>query len=114
MSTTGARAHSVATPRLGYISVGDSSGLTGGAGLCANTHGINNRPQPDPVNLVCMLGVLASAAVLAVGSRGGAVGLAALVLGTLVLDIAMQSGMVANQARVFALRPDARSRLNTA
>ncbi|MYS86160.1 MFS transporter [Embleya scabrispora] len=73
-----------------------------------------DRHGPDLVNLVCMLGVLASAAVLAAGSRGGAVGTAALVLGTLLLDIAMQSGMVANQARVFALRPDARSRLNTA
>ncbi|WP_331766177.1 MFS transporter [Embleya sp. NBC_00896] len=73
-----------------------------------------DRIGPDPVNLVCMLGVLGSAAVLAVGARGGALGLAALVLGTLLLDIAMQCGMVANQARVFALRADARSRLNTA
>ncbi|MFG2603234.1 MFS transporter [Streptomyces sp. NPDC048514] len=73
-----------------------------------------DRHGPDPVNLVCMLGVLVSAAILAAGSRGGAVGLAALTLGTLLLDVAMQSGMVANQARVYALRPDARSRLNTA
>lgn len=73
-----------------------------------------DRRGPDPVNLVCMLGILASAAVLTAGARGGALGLTALILGTLLLDIAMQSGMVANQARVFALRPDARSRLNTA
>ncbi len=73
-----------------------------------------DRKGSDPVNLVCMLGVLVSAAVLAEGARGGAPGLVALVLGTLLLDVAMQSGMVANQARVFALSPDARSRLNTA
>jgi predicted MFS family arabinose efflux permease len=30
------------------------------------------------------------------------------------LDVAMQSGMVANQARVYSLRPDARSRLKAA
>ncbi|MGC0415892.1 MFS transporter [Embleya sp. AB8] len=73
-----------------------------------------DRRGPDVVNLVCVLAVLGSTAILAVGARGGPVGVAALVVGTLLLDIAMQSGMVANQARVFALRPDARSRLNTA
>ncbi|WP_143227179.1 hypothetical protein [Actinomadura mexicana] len=33
---------------------------------------------------------------------------------TLLLEIAMQSGMIANQARIFALRPDARIWINTA
>ncbi|WP_078626193.1 MFS transporter [Streptomyces sp. NRRL S-241] len=73
-----------------------------------------DRTGADRVNLVCLLGFLVSAAVLAVGSRGGAAGLLALAGGTLLLDVAMQCGMVANQARVYALRPDARSRLNTA
>lgn len=73
-----------------------------------------DRRGPDPVNLVCLLGVLVAAALLVPGDLGGTRGLAALVVGTLVLDVAMQSGMVANQARVLALRPDARSRLNTA
>jgi predicted MFS family arabinose efflux permease len=73
-----------------------------------------DRYGPDPVNLVCMLGVLVSAAILTLGARGGAVGLAFLILGTLLLDTAMQSGMVANQVRVYAVRADARSRLNTA
>ncbi|THA77331.1 MFS transporter [Streptomyces sp. A0592] len=73
-----------------------------------------DRRGADAVNLVCLLAVLAAAALLAVGSRGGTPGLAALVAGTLLLDVAMQSGMIANQARVFALRADARARLNTA
>ncbi|SDI15146.1 Predicted arabinose efflux permease, MFS family [Actinokineospora alba] len=73
-----------------------------------------DRRGPDPVNLVCMVAVLVSAVVLAGGMRGGVAGLVALAVGTLVLDVAMQSGMVANQVRIFALRPDARSRLNTA
>ncbi|MFD9012057.1 MFS transporter, partial [Streptomyces sp. NPDC059552] len=73
-----------------------------------------DRTGADRVNLVCLLGVLVSAAVLAAGARGGAAGLLALAGGTLLLDVAMQCGMVANQARVYALRPDARSRLNTA
>ncbi len=90
--------------------------LVGGATmLCTPLAGrLVDRHGPDPVNLVCMLAVLVSATVLAVGSRGGASGLTALIVGTLLLDVAMQSGMVANQARVYALHPNARSRLNTA
>ncbi|MEW1838994.1 MFS transporter [Nonomuraea angiospora] len=73
-----------------------------------------DRRGPDAVNVICLIGVIASAPVLAVGSLGGMLGLAGLVLGSLLLDIAMQSGMVANQVRIYSLRPDARSRLNTA
>ncbi|MFD9729941.1 MFS transporter, partial [Streptomyces sp. NPDC059072] len=73
-----------------------------------------DRLGPDRVNLVCFLATLAAAGVLAVGARGGTTGLVALVLGTLVLDTAMQCGMVANQARFYALRGDSRSALNTA
>ncbi|MFD7928711.1 MFS transporter, partial [Streptomyces sp. NPDC059742] len=73
-----------------------------------------DRTGADRVNLVCLLGVLVSAAVLAAGAGGGAAGLAALAGGTLLLDVSMQSGTVANLARVYAVRPDARSRLNTA
>lgn len=73
-----------------------------------------DRRGPDPVNLVTMIATIVSAAVLAVGALGGALGLAGLTLGTLVIDVAMQCGMVANQARIFALRAELRSRLNTA
>ncbi|MEV4542790.1 MFS transporter [Micromonospora echinaurantiaca] len=73
-----------------------------------------DRRGSDAVNRICMLGVIASAVVLAFGGLGGVWGLAALVLGTLLLDVSMQSGMVANQVRIYALRSDARSRLNTA
>lgn len=37
----------------------------------------------------------------------------ALVLGILALDLAVQSGQISNQSRIYALRPDARARLNT-
>ncbi|WP_018656326.1 MFS transporter [Actinomadura flavalba] len=73
-----------------------------------------DRRGADAVTLVCLLGLLAAAAILAAGARGGTVGLVALTAGTLVLDVAMQSGTVANQSRVLALRADARGRLNTA
>ncbi|WP_369393796.1 MFS transporter [Streptomyces sp. CG1] len=73
-----------------------------------------DRRGPDTVNLVCFLAVLASVAFLALGGLGGVPGLLSLVIGTLLLDVGMQSGMVANQVRVYALAANVRSRLNTA
>jgi predicted MFS family arabinose efflux permease len=73
-----------------------------------------DRYGAEAVNLVCFLTVLASAAVLLPGALGRTPGLLSLVAGTLLLDVGMQSGMVANQVRVYALAADARSRLNTA
>ncbi|MDP9640848.1 putative MFS family arabinose efflux permease [Actinopolyspora lacussalsi] len=90
--------------------------LVGGVTACCTplAGGWVDRQGPGPVNLVCMFGVLVSAAVLAGGTHGDRSGLIALIIGTLLLDVAMQCGMVANQARVYALRPERRSRLNTA
>ncbi|MBI0311737.1 MFS transporter [Streptomyces javensis] len=100
---------------LGAQAVGMLALVGGVTMLCTPLAGrLVDRLGPDPVNLVCLLGVLLSTAILTLGALGGTPGLAALTIGTLLLDVAMQSGMVANQARVYALRPDARSRLNTA
>lgn len=73
-----------------------------------------DRRGPDAVNRVCFLVVGASAAVLALGGLGGAAGVTALIVGTLLLDVGMQSGMVANTVRIQALRAGVRSRLTTA
>ena len=73
-----------------------------------------DRRGPDRVTLVCLVAVVASAAFLAGGSFGGRAGLGALGAGVLLLDVAMQSNMVANQARILTLRPQARARVNTA
>ncbi|MEV5691952.1 MFS transporter [Micromonospora globbae] len=100
---------------LGAPAVGMLALVNAGTMLCTPLAGrVVDRRGSDAVNLVCLLGVAASAVVLALAGLGGAVGLAALVLGTLLLDVGMQSGMVANQVRNYALRPDARSRVNTA
>jgi predicted MFS family arabinose efflux permease len=72
-----------------------------------------DRRGPDTINLMCFLMMIASTAILAAGTLGGTIGLSALTLGMLILDVAVQCGQAANQARIFALRPDARSRLNT-
>ncbi len=73
-----------------------------------------DRHGPDVVNLVCLLAVIATAALLVLGSRGGTVGIVSLVAGTLLLDVAMQSGMVANQVRIYALGTETAGRVKTA
>jgi predicted MFS family arabinose efflux permease len=73
-----------------------------------------DRWGSDTVNLVCFFGMIAAVPILAAGLHGGPVGLGALAAGMLILDVAIQCGQVANQSRIFAVRPAARSRLNTA
>ena len=100
---------------LGAGAVG-ALALVGAATVCCTplVGRLVDRRGPDTVNLACMLVVLTSAALMAEGTRGGAAGLVALIVGVLLLDVAMQSGMAANKARVYALHSDARGRLNTA
>ncbi len=73
-----------------------------------------DRIGPNPINLICFFCAIVAAGVLTAANLGGAIGLVTLAAGMLLLDIAVQSGQVANQARIFALRPEMRSRLNTA
>jgi len=72
------------------------------AGRLADRHG------PGRVILVGAASVLVSW--LAIGLWDG---LAGLVVGIIVLDFGVQSAMVSNQHIVYALRPEARGRLNT-
>jgi predicted MFS family arabinose efflux permease len=106
---TGPR-YDLGTPAVGLLA------LVGAASMFATPIAgrRTDRNGPDTVNLVCMIGAIASGALLLTGRLGGAVGLVGLGAGMLLLDVAMQSGQVANQARIFALRPEARARLNTA
>ncbi|WP_410787936.1 MFS transporter [Kribbella sp. C-35] len=100
---------------LGASAVGVLA-LVGAASMVATPVAgrLTDRRGPDVVNLLCVVGAVAAAAVLLTGDLGGIAGLVGLGAGMLVLDVAMQSGQVANQARIFALRPEIRARLNTA
>ncbi|MFF3332989.1 MFS transporter [Streptomyces sp. NPDC002888] len=99
---------------MGTQAVGLLALIGAGSMFCAPAAGRwVDRLGADRVNLWCILAALAAAAVLTAGSLGGVVGLVALAAGLLLLDVAVQCGQVANQARIFALRPEARSRLNT-
>lgn len=103
------------TYELGTQAVGALALVNAATMLCTPAAGRQvDRRGADAVNSTSMLGVVAAAIILAFAVLGKTPGLVALVSGTLLLDIAMQSGMVANQARVFALRSEIRSRLNTA
>ncbi len=72
-----------------------------------------DRRGSDIVSLACILGLVVAAAILLGGQLGGDFGMAALIVGLLVLDVSVQSSQIANQSRIFALHPDARSRLNS-
>ncbi len=60
-------------------------------------------------------GVVIGAALVLVswGVMAGSLGLPALVVGVLLLDIGVQGGMISNQHTIFALRPEAGNRVNT-
>jgi predicted MFS family arabinose efflux permease len=76
-----------------------------------------DRVGPDWISLVSFTGGLGAAALLAlaaVPARHGAAALVLLGAGMLLLDVAVQCGQVANQARIFALPGSARARRNTA
>jgi predicted MFS family arabinose efflux permease len=73
-----------------------------------------DKVGPEPVTLMCFIGVLASAAVLLLAGLHGAAGLIFLGAGMLLLDTFAQCSQVSNQARVFGLATQARARLNTA
>jgi predicted MFS family arabinose efflux permease len=106
---TGSRYH-LGTPAVGLIAL-----VGAGSMFCTPFAGrAVDRRGSDAVNLFCFGSAAAAALVLLAGGHGGALGLVTLTLGMLLLDVATQCGQVANQARIFALRPESRSRLNTA
>lgn len=106
---TGPRYH-LSTTAVGMLALVNAATMvcTPLAGRLVDRHG------PDVVNLVCLLAVIAAAALLALGSAGGTVGIVSLVAGTLLLDVAMQSGMVANQVRIYSLGTETAGRVKTA
>lgn len=86
-------------------------GLVGAAGaLGAPAVGrLTDRYGARVTTAAALAMVAAAYAILYLGGRT----IAGLIVGVLLLDVGVQSGHVANQTRIYGLRPDARSRLNT-
>ncbi|MEU7642466.1 MFS transporter [Streptomyces sp. NPDC039016] len=91
-------------------------GLVGAAGsLAASTAGrLADRGLAHRVTGVSAFLLLGSWGLLAAGGAGGAWSLAALLAGVIVLDLAAHAVHVSNQNLVYAIRPEARNRLNSA
>jgi predicted MFS family arabinose efflux permease len=85
-------------------------GLIGIAGaLVAPLAGRLNDRYGTPRVLAGFVGVTGASWLVFAVSANSLVGLA---LGTLLLDVGIQGGQISNQSRIFALQPEARSRIN--
>ncbi|MGV4923323.1 MFS transporter [Streptomyces sp. BHT-5-2] len=91
-------------------------GLVGAAGsFAATTAGrLADRGLAHRVTGVGAGLLLVSWGLLAAGGTGGARSLAALLAGVIVLDLAAHAVHVTNQNLIYAVRPEARNRLNSA
>jgi predicted MFS family arabinose efflux permease len=85
-------------------------GLVGIGGACAAplVGKLADRRGPLYANGIAMSLVLLSYLIFRVGGTQ----LVCLIAGVLLLDVGVQANQVANQTRLFSLRPDARNRLN--
>jgi predicted MFS family arabinose efflux permease len=98
-------------PRFGLGSeVAGIFGVIGATGMFAAPMAgrFVDKHGPRPVVSLSAVGTLASWIVF--GLWGS---LAGLVVGVVILDIGVNAALVSNQHQIFALRPEARSRLNT-
>jgi predicted MFS family arabinose efflux permease len=87
-------------------------GLVGAAGiLAANLAGkLADSARATASTLVAGLVIVGSFALMWTGRSS----LAALIVGIVLLDVGVQGMQITNQAIIYALRPDARSRINSA
>lgn len=86
-------------------------GIVGAAGALAAPIAGRTADKRGPHAVITLSIVLVALAfvIFALSSTS----LAGLVLGVVVLDVGVQAAQISNQSRIYALKPDARSRVNT-
>jgi len=88
-----------------------SFGIIGAAGALAASVGGRATDKLGPRNIIGVsIGVVTLAYMLLAGAESS---LALLIIGVIVLDIGVQSGLVSNQTRAFAVDPTAQGRINS-
>src|SRR5204863_4182669 len=70
---------------------------------------MSDKHGPERSILIAIIATLIGYVLLLVSGRT----LPGLIAGIALIDVGVQSGHVANQARIYALAPEARSRINT-
>lgn len=96
---------------LGYgPSVAGLFGIVGAAGVLAAPMAGHLADRRGPGAAIAAGTILT---MVGMGISGLPLGIAGLALGCIVLDLAVQGALISHQHLVYALRPDARARLNT-
>ncbi|WP_322014101.1 MFS transporter [Paraburkholderia sp. J12] len=86
-------------------------GIVGAAGAMAAPWAGRSADKRGPRAVITMsIGLVALAFAIFAFSGKSLIGL---VIGVIVLDIGVQAAQISNQSRIYALRPEARSRVNT-
>jgi predicted MFS family arabinose efflux permease len=102
----------LATPYFGYgPEAAGLFGLVGAAGaLVAPFAGKSADRRGPRLGITVAIAISAASYIVFAFSATSLIGL---VIGVILLDVGVQAAQISNQARIFALKPEARSRINT-